>query len=100
MGFENELIGQSNFPLGHVGEKPSRGWLFLPAGSLKDVLEIPSRTRRLRARICRQRPGLRKVESWADGGARTRRIRQKSNCRRAEFTGVRAGASSLAESSH
>jgi hypothetical protein len=43
---------------------------------------------------------LRKVESWADGGMPTKRIRQKSNCRRAEFTGVRAGASSLPESSY
>jgi hypothetical protein len=43
---------------------------------------------------------LRKVESWADGGARAMRTRHKSNCRRAEFTGVRAGASSLPESSY
>jgi hypothetical protein len=72
VGFKNELIGQSNFPhqprhaksLSRVANFPE------PAG-FPDALEIPSRTGRLRAGICRQRPGLGKAESWLWAAAGT-----------------------------
>jgi hypothetical protein len=43
-----------------------RAWPIFPEpAGFPDALEIPSRTGRLRAGICRQRRGLRKAESWA-----------------------------------
>jgi hypothetical protein len=66
VGFENELIGQSNFP-----RQPrqrvaiARGQFFLTGRFSRTPWKISSRTGRLRPRICRQRRGLRKAESWA-----------------------------------
>jgi hypothetical protein len=92
-------------PISHRREVASRVANFSwPAGSLRTPWKIPSPDRRLRARICRQWPGLRKAESWAHGEAGTdadsplvelpKRILDG-------FTGLfSAAGSSRAESSH
>jgi hypothetical protein len=59
-------------PIGLRKRNRFRAWPISsdPTG-FPDALEIPSRTGRLRAGICRQRRGLRKAESWAWAGAGT-----------------------------
>src|ERR1700687_2255185 len=69
VGFENELIGQSNFPR-QPKPRPSRVANFFLTGRFRTPWKIPSRTGRLRARICLQRPAMRKVQSWASVGSR------------------------------
>ena len=59
MGFENELIGQSNFP--PSASATARMAKFYLTGKLLRHLVKLSRTGRLRARICRHRPTLRKA---------------------------------------
>src|ERR1700722_4110118 len=73
LGFENELIGQSNFPRQPSRNAPSRVVNFYN-GRLSRTSWNSSWTRRLRGGICRQRPSLRKVESWADSDASSGRF--------------------------
>jgi hypothetical protein len=70
VGFENELIGQTNFPHQPSCEVPSRvANFFLFGQALPDVLEtVPDLPPP--AGICRQRQGLGKAESSARLGAR------------------------------
>ena len=68
-GFENELIGQSNFPH-QPSPRSSRAWPIFP--NRQALLRTPWKSvpdRPPPGGICRQRPALRKVESWASGGA-------------------------------
>ena len=66
VGFENELIGQSNFPISHRREALSRFAEFLRPGRFPQTpQEFPSAVGRLRPGICRQQHGLRKVQCWA-----------------------------------
>jgi hypothetical protein len=68
MGFKNELIGQSNFPPSAIAAL--RGWLIFPNRQVLPKRLGKYRPGRLRLRICRQRAGLRKAESWATGEAK------------------------------
>src|SRR5690349_2788928 len=63
LGFENEIIRQSNSPISPQAT-PRRAWptSICPGRFAKTSWNSPW-TRRLRAGICRQRPSLRKAES-------------------------------------
>jgi hypothetical protein len=76
VGFKNELIGQSNSPLGpRARHAVARGPFLACRQVLLGQLETPSRPGRLRAGICRQPSEIGKVESWAYADARGARIR-------------------------
>src|ERR1700732_2724119 len=65
VGFENELISQSNFPHQPSPRRPIvAGQSFLTGRFSRASWNSP-RTGRLRAGICRQRPSLRKAERLA-----------------------------------
>src|ERR1700681_746616 len=70
VGFENELISQSNFPHQPSPRRPHRGWPILLIGRFSPTPWNSLRTGRLRAGICRQRPSLRKAERLAYRQAR------------------------------
>ncbi|MDP3078760.1 hypothetical protein [Bradyrhizobium sp.] len=70
VGFENELIGQSNSPNSHRREARFAHDQFLPTGRFPRRLGNPVPDVPPPAGICRQRPGLRKVESWPYAAAK------------------------------
>ncbi len=80
VGFENELIGQTNFPLPLITATSRAALFFRTAGSPEDYpenrIEPPPP-----AGICRQWSGLGKAESWACG-AHIGRMRQTANSSR------------------
>ncbi|MDP1869820.1 MAG: hypothetical protein Q8L13_26205 [Bradyrhizobium sp.] len=70
VGFENELIGQSNSPNSHRREARFAHDQFLPTGRFPRRLGNPVPDVPPPAGICRQRHGLRKVESWPYAAAK------------------------------
>src|SRR5258708_33728467 len=70
MGFENELIGQSDFPRRPSPRRDIAGGYFFKNRQVLPKRLGKSRPGRLRLRICRQRAGLGKAESWATGEAK------------------------------
>src|SRR5258708_4550679 len=70
MGFENDLIGQSNFPRQPSPRRDIAGGYFFKNRQVLPKRLGKSRPGRLRLRICRQRAGLGKAESWATGEAK------------------------------
>src|SRR5258708_9880393 len=70
MGFENDLIGQSNFTRQPSPRRDIAGGYFFKNRQVLPKRLGKSRPGRLRLRICRQRAGLSKAESWATGEAK------------------------------
>src|SRR5258708_39763346 len=70
MGFENDLIGQSNFPRQPSPRRDIAGGYFFKNRQVLPKRFGKSRPGHLRLRICRQRAGLGKAESWATGEAK------------------------------
>src|SRR5258708_38261589 len=70
MGSENELIGQSDFPRRPSPRRDIAGGYFFKNRQVLPKRLGKSRPARLRLRICRQRAGLGKAESWATGEAK------------------------------